>query len=86
MIKQDLVKEVARQSNITQALALEVVNLVRDLIVRAVRVEGVFEMQKFGTFKRVRRQSRMVKAFGTPMKVPAKEVVKFKASRAFLGQ
>lgn len=86
MTKQELIKTVALQCNMTQELAGDAVDAVMGAIKDAVVKEGRFMFPGFGTFKRVQRaacerpnpQNREKK-----IKVPAHKTIKFKPAPVF---
>ncbi len=88
MTKAELVKEVSRETGITQAEATSVVDATLKHMAKGTEKDGVLSLQGFGTFKTQMTKERMGKIPGTDkvVKIVSRKVVKFKASKDFLGK
>jgi DNA-binding protein HU-beta len=88
MTKADLVKEVSREAGISQADASAVVEITLKHMAKGTETDGVLSLKGFGTFKTQMTKERMgrVPNTGEPVKIPSRKVVKFKASKEFLGK
>lgn len=81
--KGDLVDIVAKKANFTKTDTDEIVTELFEAIKRTVKSGGYLTIQNFGTFELVRRKARKGTNFktGKTIKIPAKNVVKFKPSK-----
>jgi nucleoid DNA-binding protein len=88
MTKAELVKEVSRETGITQAEATAVVDATLKQMAKGTEKDGVLSIQGFGTFKTQMTKERMgrVPSTGEVVKISSRKVVKFKASKDFLGK
>lgn len=80
MNKQQLIDNVANQQGLTKNQAKAIVESVFENIKKGVSQNGKAQFVGFGTFSKVSRKAREGRnpATGTPVQIPAKEVVKFK--------
>jgi integration host factor subunit beta len=80
MTKKEIASKIAKQFEITQLLALEVVQMVFDGIIETLLDEGRIELRNFGVFEVRRRRARKARnpRTGESVSVPAKLVVTFK--------
>jgi DNA-binding protein HU-beta len=79
MIKDDLVKQVSKRTNVTQKVVAEVVDAVTATIGEALARRELVKLSGFGIFdvaERAARVSRNPKT-GAPVNVPAKAAPKF---------
>ena len=85
MNKADLVNFVAGESGLTKKDARAVIGTVMEGIKAGLAEDGKVTLVGFGTFNSVFRDARTARnpQTGEPVAVPAKNVVKFKASKAF---
>ena len=85
MIKAEVIREVAEEASITRWAAELAFNWIRDIIVNQVGTTGRFAMDGVGVFTLVERAARTGRnpQDGSPVKIEAKRVVKFKASKSF---
>ena len=88
MTKADLVKEVSRETGISLIDAAVVVDSTLKHMAKGTEKDGVLLIKGFGTFKTQISKERMgrVPSTGEPVKIPSRKVVKFKASKEFLGK
>lgn len=88
MTKADLVKEVSRETGITLADAAIAVDSTLKHMAKGTETDGVLSIKGFGTFKTQISKERMgrVPSTGEAVKIPSRKVVKFKASKEFLGK
>ena len=84
MNKADLVDFVAGESGLTKKDTRAVIGTVMDGIKAGLAADGKVTLVGFGTFSTVHREARTARnpQTGEPVDVPAKNVVKFKASKA----
>ena len=79
MNKTDLIKNVAKATDLTQVKATEVVSAVLEDIVKSLKKGEAVTLNDFGTFKITQRKAR--KGFNPrtkqPIQIPAKKAVKF---------
>ena len=79
MNKTDLIKSVAKATDLTQVKATEVVGAVLEDIVKSLKSGDAVTLNDFGTFKITQRKAR--KGFNPrtkqPIQIPAKKAVKF---------
>ncbi len=82
MNKAELVESVAKDTGLTKADAEKALNAVMAGIMKGVKKENV-QLVGFGTFKRSKRKARtgVNPATGAKIKIPAKTVTTFKASK-----
>lgn len=85
MKKDDLVKAVAENNNISKTIAKKVIDSTFEVIKSAVSSGDSFRQDGFGTFKKAIRAERNGVNPGTGEKIviPEKQVVKFTASTNF---
>jgi len=85
MTKAEVIREVAEEASITRWAAELAFNQVRDIIVSQVQHTGRFAMDGVGVFTLVERAARVGRnpQTGEAVKIPAKNVVKFKPARSF---
>jgi len=86
MTKTELIAEIAGQLNVSKKLAGEFVNTFTDVVIGGVAANGEVRIQGFGTFKSSRREARMGVNPQNPsqkIKIPARNVVSFKAGTEF---
>ena len=85
MKKDELVKSVAEENNISKATAKKVIDSTFEKIKKAVSSGDSFRQDGFGTFKKAIRAQRNGVNPGTLEKIiiPEKNVVKFNASPSF---
>lgn len=88
MTKAELVKEVSKETGITQAEAITVVDATLKHMAKGTEKDGVLSLQGFGTFKTQMTKERMgrVPSTGEVVKIASRKVVKFKTSKDFLGK
>jgi nucleoid DNA-binding protein len=88
MTKAELAKEVSREVGISQTDALSAVDATLKHMAKGTEKDGVLSIQGFGTFKTQMTKERMGKIPGTDkvVKIVSRKVVKFKASKDFLGK
>lgn len=88
MTKAELVKEVSRETRITTADAATIVDSTLKHMAKGTEKDGVLSLQGFGTFKTQVTKERMgrVPSTGEVVKIASRKVVKFKASKDFLGK
>ena len=88
MTKAELAKEVSREVGISQAEAITVVDATLKHMAKGTEKDGVLSLQGFGTFKTQMTKERMgrVPSTGEAVKIASRKVVKFKASKDFLGK
>jgi nucleoid DNA-binding protein len=88
MTKAELAKEVSREVGISQTDALLAVDATLKHMAKGTEKDGVLSIQGFGTFKTQMTKERMGKIPGTDkvVKINSRKVVKFKASKDFLGK
>jgi DNA-binding protein HU-beta len=82
MNKSELIENVAEQNGLTKVNAKKIVESVLENIAKGTREKGKVSLLGFGNFSttiRAARQGRNPKT-GETLEIPAKEVVKFKAS------
>lgn len=81
--KKEIVKDIAEEMNVSQALTKEIVQRTLDSIVDALVADGRIELRKFGVFEVRERASKRGRnpSTGAPMQLPAKMVVSFKAGK-----
>ncbi len=86
MNKTELVKSVAAKADVSQAVAKEALDAVLDSIQDALKKGESVQLLGFGTFSVSKRKERTAKnpRTGEVLKVPAKEVAKFKASSVLI--
>ncbi len=80
MTKKELASKIAKQSEITQLLTLEAVQMVFDGITATLLDEGRIELRNFGVFEVKKRRARKARnpRTGERVSVPARLVVAFK--------
>ena len=80
MTKKEIASKTAKQFEITQLLALEVVQMVFDGIIETLLSEGRIELRNFGVFEVKRRRARKAHnpRTGESVSVQARLVVAFK--------
>lgn len=83
MTKKEIARKIAKQFEITQLLALEVVQMVFDGIIETLMDEGRIELRNFGVFEVRKRRARKARnpRTGESVSVPAKLAVTFKPGR-----
>lgn len=88
MTKSELIESVARGSGFTKNDTGKVINLVLDTIKMEILRSGKVVLTDFGTFKVIQRAAHTGRNphNGEPVAIPAKEQVKFKASKASFGE
>ena len=88
MTKAELAKEVSREVGISQTDALSAVDATLKHMAKGTEKDGVLSIQGFGTFKTQMTKERMgrVPSTGEAVKIASRKVVKFKASKDFLGK
>lgn len=82
MNKQDLINAVAKDTELSKTDAEAVINAVLSSIQKAAKKDAV-KIAGFGTFKYTKMKARtgVNPQTGAKIKIPAKEVFKFKASK-----
>lgn len=82
MNKQELIEAVATKNNVTNIEAKKQLNAVLDAISEGTRKHGKVALVGFGSFSVVNRAARTGRnpQTGAELQIPAKDVVKFKAS------
>jgi DNA-binding protein HU-beta len=85
MNKEDLVKEVAQKSRMSQKDVSEVLNAMMETIEKAVSKSKKVTLVGFGTFEARKRAARMGRnpQTGKELKIPAKTVPTFSAGKRF---
>jgi len=85
MNKEDLVKEIAQKSRMSQKDVSEVLNSMMESIEKAVSKGKKVTLVGFGTFESRKRASRMGRnpQTGKELKIPAKTVPTFSAGKRF---
>lgn len=85
MTKPEIVKLISDTAGITQAAAEKAVNTMTDLLVDEVKTEGRFVLAGVGVFTRVERAAKIGRdpRNGEPIKVEAKQAVKFRPAVSF---
>lgn len=88
MTKAELVKEVSKETRISQTEVASVVDAILKHMAKGTEKDGVLSLQGFGTFKTQMTKERMgrVPSTGEAVKIASRKVVKFKASKDFLGK
>ncbi len=86
MNKQEIINKIAEDHGITKAMAKAIFEQIFDDITAAFRskkTENKIQIPGFGSFKMEKRAARTGRnpKTGESMKIPAKQVVKFKASK-----
>jgi nucleoid DNA-binding protein len=83
MTKRHLVMQIAQETGLTQAQALEVVQRTFNEIIQTLVTEGRIELRNFGVFEVERRAARRARNPHTGEKIiaPARNVVTFKPGR-----
>lgn len=86
MTKADLIADVLPTLESTQKEAAQVVEIILDSMVRALRAGDKVEIRGFGSFRTRSRQTRTARnpKTGARVKVPAKRIPFFKPSREIL--
>ena len=84
MNKGDLINDVAKAANVSKAQATEAVNAVFDSIEKSLKKGDKATLIGFGTFSVNRRDARDGRnpATGKKIRIPAKNVVKFKPGKS----
>ncbi len=84
MNKSELIAAVAKKADMTKVDAAKAVNAIISVTKETVKKDKI-ALIGFGSFYMQKRAARMAKnpRTGKSIKVPAKKVVKFKASKAF---
>lgn len=84
MKKQDLIKRISTNVEITQEKANKAINEVFEAIAEAMERDESYNQDKFGTFKPVTRKARKGRnpQTGEPVDIPAKKAVKLVVSGA----
>ena len=88
MTKTTLIESVAAELGVSKKLAAELVNNMIANIVKGVKKNGEVRIQGFGTFKASKRKARTGVNPQNPsqkIKIPAMNVVTFKAGSEFKG-
>lgn len=82
MNKNELIEFVAKDTSLTKADAKRALEAVLSAVMKGVKKDPV-QLVGFGTFKRVKRKARkgVNPATGESIKIPAKTVMTFKASK-----
>jgi len=82
MNKNELIESVAKTAGLTKADAKRALEAVLSAVMTGVKKDPV-QLVGFGTFKKVKRKARkgVNPATGEQIKIPAKTVVTFKASK-----
>ena len=86
MTKTELIARIAERMGVSKKLAGEFVNTFTDVVIGGVAANGEVRIQGFGTFKSSRRKERMGVNPQNPsqkIKIPARNVVSFKAGTEF---
>ena len=85
MTKTALVEAFAKEVNASNRAAHEAVEAILETIMEAVKKEGEVRITGFGTFKKSKRAARtgVNPATGEKIKIPAMDVVTFKAGSEF---
>ena len=83
MTKKDLAVKLAKEINLTDANALEIVRAVIDLIGESIVAGETLEFRGFGVFKTKIRKARLGRnpKAGTSVNVPARRAVVFKMGK-----
>jgi len=83
MTKTELVKHIADAAGITQGQATKALDSTIDGIATGLRNGDSVALQGLGTFKMVHREARTGRnpSTGATIQIPAKDVLKFKASK-----
>jgi len=86
MNKSTLIEEMAKKSDYSKAEIGRLLELTLDTVQRIVKKDGKLQLVGFGTFQVKKRAARMGRnpQTGKAIKIAAKKVVKFKASKNFL--
>ena len=81
MNKTQLIALIAETLGVSKKLAAELVNTFTDVIMAGLKQDGEVRIQGFGTFKVSKRKARDGRnpQTGAPIKIPAMNVVGFKA-------
>jgi DNA-binding protein HU-beta len=84
MNKNDFITRVAEKSGLSKAEADNALKAITDTIAEVASAEDKISLQGFGTFEGKMREARQARnpATGGTVDVPAKRVMKFKASSA----
>lgn len=82
MNKSELIENVAEQNGLTKVNAKKIVESVLENIAKGTREKGKVSLLGFGNFSTTIRTARVGRnpQTGAAIEIPAKEVVKFKAS------
>ncbi len=84
MTKAELVEKMAKDANISKAAALAALNSFTANVTKALKKkDGKVTLVGFGTFSKTRRKARKGRnpQTGAPIKIKARNVVKFKAGK-----
>lgn len=84
MTKAELVEKIAKEADISKVAAAAAVNAFMDGIVKTLKKkDGKVTLVGFGTFTKVRRKARTGRnpQTGAPIKIKARNVVKFKPGK-----
>ena len=84
MKKTELISQLARQNDISQAAARAIVNALVDIVINTIKTEKRFALAGLGVFRLVRRAKRTCRnpQTGEPVKVKAHNAITFKPSKA----
>jgi len=88
MTKTALIAQLAEELGVSKKLAAELVNTFIDTVIAGVKKQGEVRIQGFGTFKKSHRKAREGVNPQNPsqkIKIPAMNVVTFKAGSDFKG-
>lgn len=82
MNKQELVLSIAEKTGTSQKQVKEYLEAFQESVLDAVSTDGKLLLVGFGTFSLVERKGRVCRnpKTGSPVNVPAKKTIKFKAS------
>ena len=85
MNKEELVQEIAKQANVTQKEAAEVLSALIDTVQKAVAKGKKVTLVGLGTFERRERAARIGRnpQTGKELKIPASKVPAFSAGKRF---
>jgi len=81
--KRELIQQIAEQTGIPQVLTRQIVQKTFDTIIGTLAESGRLELRDFGVFEVQHRPARKARnpLTGDAVKVPAKDVVTFKAGK-----